>query len=634
MLDTRAKLEQAMANLYSIISVFQKDSILREEFRNLATNKYMPYIDYTKWYGFQTVFYESSYSYVCCPCGFQHEFLDYRDYNGNINEEVIEKIIKNIEAGKCPHVDNVPGAWVRDTGLTALLIAAGVGTEPTQFTQPTLWLSTPRLSEHVQTGLFKQNLYQIAFNKKSYKNCRYYFQHYINDYVLNGFFSETIPKLHKPIETAEIYQVNHEPCIEAFVRSGNKSLLETALGLTAEFGERIQIRYCRESEAFHYMVKHNLTEFVELFLEYVKQTNDPSLTEYCKRYGNIYYQSKTLNSMLEEKLPEINPKESSRDRINILKKQNQCRKKLRDKANEQQFPQALDNNLRNGSTSTESDLKEIVEVLDEFYEDFKSEIIAALKQIPNVKEECRKYIDKHLTYIAKKPHLLKIFLDLGVYSSDSNTATEYRVLTRIVENLNMYTCCVRDTISLLVRACEDLELLVDIVPFGLSQDICTWGMDPERAVSRVYRADFKEHGLFVGENGDFALNFAVPFLLECGIPASRHALEGALKADLHPAENAYIYSYMYSKSKKPLQARYACKSVEGLYQDRYAYIEEVFDKPKPLQIICREVLHTYHKGARIDYFMEKSGCPQTIKEFVLLKNLHHRWPDADIVLSP
>ena len=594
---------------------------IRQEFRNLATNKYMQDFNYRKWYGFQTVFYESSYSYVCCPCGFQHEFLDYRDYNGNINEEVIEKVIKNIEAGKCPHVGNVPKTWVRDTGLTALLIAAGVGTEPTQFTQRTLLLSTPRLSEHIQAGLLKQNLYQIAFNKKSYKSCRYYFQHYINDYVLNhymhypllvnGFFSETIPKLYKPIKTAEIYQVSHEPCLEAFVRSGNKSLLETALGLTAEFGDRIQIRYCRESEAFHYMVKHNLTEFVELFLEYVKQTNDPSLTEYCKRYGKIYYQSKTLNSMLEETLPQINPKESSRDRINILKKQNRCRKKLRDKANEQQFPQALDNNLRNGSTSTESDFKEMIEVLDEFYEDFKSEIIAALKQITNVKVECRNYIDKQLTYIAKKPHLLKIFLDLGVYNTDSTTATEYRVLIRIVENLNMYTCCVRDTIALLVRACKDLELLVDIVPFGLSQDICTWGMDPERAVSRVYRADVKEHGLFVSENCDFALNFAVPFLLECGIPAPRHALEGALKADLHPAGNVYIY--MYSKSKKPLQARYACKSVEGLYQDRYAYIEEFFDKPKPLQIICREVLHTYHKGARIDYFMEQSRCHKKLK---------------------
>ena len=524
---------------------------ITEEFRNLATNTYMHGFNYGKWYGFQTVFYESSYSYACCPCGFQHEFLDYRDYNGNINEEVIEKIINNIEAGKCPHVERVSEAWVRDTGLTALLIAAGVGTEPTQFTQ--YFEKRTLKSGYIQAGLFKQNLYQIAFNKKSFKNCRYYFQHYINDYILhypllvNGFFSETIPKLYKPIKTAEIYQVNHEPCLEAFVRSGNKSLLETALGLTAEFGDKIQIRYCRESEAFHYMVKHNLTEFVELFLEYVKQINDPLLTEYCKRYANMYNLSKPLNRMLAEKLQTIHPKEQSlgSDIVDILKKENQCKKKLRDKATEFQYTQALDNKLCNNITS--NDFMEMVEVLEEFYEDFNGEIIATLKQIPNVAEECVKFINEHLMDIVKKPYILKTIL--GVCTGNFNTTRAYKILVRIVSDLNMYTCCVRDTVELLVRAYTDLEQL-DVIPHGLRQDICTYRMKPFKTVSGTYRADCKERGLFMSENDDFALNFAVPFLLECGVPADRGVLEGALKEDLHPAEHGYIDQYL--KNARPL----------------------------------------------------------------------------------
>ena len=150
-------------------------------------------------------------------------------------------------------------------------------------------------------------MYQIAFNKKRYKSFRYYFQHYINDYIrhlrilVNRVFSETIPKLYKPIKTAEIYQVSQEPCLEAFIRAGDKKLLEIALGLTAEFGDRIRMSNQRESEAFHYMMKHDLLEFVELFLDYVKLTNDPSLTEYCMRYTNMYNLSETLTNILEKK---------------------------------------------------------------------------------------------------------------------------------------------------------------------------------------------------------------------------------------------------------------------------------------------------------------------------------------------
>ena len=37
---------------------------IKEEFRSLVTNKYMHHgFNYENWYSFQTVFYESSYSY-------------------------------------------------------------------------------------------------------------------------------------------------------------------------------------------------------------------------------------------------------------------------------------------------------------------------------------------------------------------------------------------------------------------------------------------------------------------------------------------------------------------------------------------------------------------------------------------
>ena len=599
---------------------------IQTELRFLVSCKHKYNLNYEKWYGFKTVFYESSYSYICCPCGFQHEFLDYIENNGNIDENIFAKIVRSIETGRCPHTDCVPNAWVRDTGLTALLIAAGVGAEPTPFTK--MFEKRTLKSGYIQAGIFKQNMYEIAFNKRNFKNCCYYFQRYFNDYVLHypiliGSFPGTIPTLYKPIKTAEIYQIVHEPCLEAFVKSGNKMLLETALGLTGKFGEIIQIRYCRESETFHYMMKHNLIEFVEMFVEYVKRIDDPSLAEYCMRYASMYNLSNTMKNILAEKLPKIKLDDSGLDVISILKKQNKCLKKLRREAIEHnQLEQESDNN--NDFAATGEDFSEMVELLEEFHEDFRTDIIDAMKQIPNVKRKCVEYIDKHLTDISKKPHILKEILDLRVGMDDCTNAVEHMILARIIDNLNLYTSCVRDTVELLVTTRKYLEHL-KVFSHGLRQDVCTYRMRPRKTVSGIYRADLKEHGLFVREKDDFALNFAVPFLLHCGIPATKDVLEDALKADLHPAEHAYIEQYLKNKN----QTHASCNGnfATNLYSNRYTDTEEYIDKPKPLQIICREVIHAYHKGA-VAFYLEQSSCPEPIKDFVLLRNLQHCGSDA------
>ena len=39
-------------------------------------NHYMTEVDYATKFAFKTVFYKSAYSYCCCPCGFEHEFVD------------------------------------------------------------------------------------------------------------------------------------------------------------------------------------------------------------------------------------------------------------------------------------------------------------------------------------------------------------------------------------------------------------------------------------------------------------------------------------------------------------------------------------------------------------------------------
>lgn len=113
-----------MSNLS--ILVMDKKSL----FRNLVTNKYLPDFDYfTRSFSFQTVFYLSPYSSHCCPCAFEHEYLDYIADSGEIDEDVYEKIVNCITDGKCPHVDAALYNYVTETKIYGIHIAAAVGTE-------------------------------------------------------------------------------------------------------------------------------------------------------------------------------------------------------------------------------------------------------------------------------------------------------------------------------------------------------------------------------------------------------------------------------------------------------------------------------------------------------------------------
>ena len=56
----------------------------------------MPDFNYRTNFQFQTLFYKSGYSYCCCACGFEHEFLEYIKDDGSIDEDLYEKVLQNI----------------------------------------------------------------------------------------------------------------------------------------------------------------------------------------------------------------------------------------------------------------------------------------------------------------------------------------------------------------------------------------------------------------------------------------------------------------------------------------------------------------------------------------------------------
>ena len=82
----------------------------RRIFRKLVTNQFSCLEDFGYFgqrFAFRTVFSKTSYSYCCCSCSFEHEYLGYLSDSGCINEHLYEKIVKSIVNGQCPHVVKV-----------------------------------------------------------------------------------------------------------------------------------------------------------------------------------------------------------------------------------------------------------------------------------------------------------------------------------------------------------------------------------------------------------------------------------------------------------------------------------------------------------------------------------------------
>ena len=102
---------------------------VKSTLRNLVTNQYMPDFNYRTNFQFQTLFYKSGYSYCCCACGFEHEYLEYIKDDGSIDEDLYEKVLQNILDGICEHTKDRPAEYLKVTCVSGLDIAAVVGTE-------------------------------------------------------------------------------------------------------------------------------------------------------------------------------------------------------------------------------------------------------------------------------------------------------------------------------------------------------------------------------------------------------------------------------------------------------------------------------------------------------------------------
>ena len=132
----------------------------RSVVRKLVTNGPIEGFDYvnTK-FSFGTLYKISKYTYQCCSCAFEHEYMDYIGHNGEINEEMYEKIVNSIIAGQCPHVnEGSDDDDTAETGIYAIAIALALGTE-------TLWDKTDVTKDKCRSTLFKVDPFMLAIKK-------------------------------------------------------------------------------------------------------------------------------------------------------------------------------------------------------------------------------------------------------------------------------------------------------------------------------------------------------------------------------------------------------------------------------------------------------------------------------------
>ena len=235
---------------------------------------------------------------------------------------------------------------------------------------------------------------------------------------------------------------------------------------------------------------------------------------------------------------------------------------------------------------------QLLSLLEHFHEDFKDEIVTALKLIPNIKETAINYLHLYADSNAEKPHVVKTIIELGVYEDNAKSASDTIKLCDL-ESISVYDNSARDNIKLVLSKNPDLRLIEEKLQSAIMKDADLPNWENSRPCPREYQMDAVEHGIFgfdhVQDTNNFALNFIVPFLMECGLPVERKTLLKALEEPLHPAEVAYMKDYL-------------CK-------------------PKMLTVACRETLRKHFKGCSLHHFLENSGCPQKLKDIVLLKQL-------------
>lgn len=545
---------------------------MEEVFWNLFSNRFMPGFNYIRHFSFKTVFYYSLQSYCLCECGFEHEYLDCILENGEVDKELYEKTLKNIANGKCPHVDKVDRSFVKETSISALHIAAAVGTEQAIID------SKNRIP--IYSGLFNLDPFQLAVLKQNIKIVSLYKQ--LDNYRRNIF--RDIIFSHKSVVPKASLKVNVVSTTVFSIRQGNRPLLRAILDLPVWFTDI----YMAFEEAF----RKKSIGMQEDLLKFIKQSMTYSLFAFQESAVSaiVYDQPRILHELVEV----IN---SASD--------NECLAFLAEVCNLLGRSDCA-SLIRHLHTLSHSELLEprkyrlrTLSLLNGDFGDYTEEISTKLKSSYQIIQDVNIRNEIGETRLHKSVILsnneVKFLLENGA-DVDSMTVAGNTPLLCLLSKRNYIPDVnkVRVTTELLLSENPSVSLNKSAVELAIDFDEYL-----EKTTLRHIRdhirdgellLDNKKHSLLGMEyDVNCSLTYFGPLLIESEFPVTKTVLYKALEKSLPSAENEYFHLCLSS--------------------------------PRSLKLSCRDVIRNYFERRKLHSFVENTDIPNQVKDFILLKDI-------------
>ena len=566
---------------------------IQQGFRNLVTGVFMNDFDYTERpFSFKTVFHITPYSYRCCSCSYEFEYVDYISDTGKINETMFEKLVQSVIDEQCPHVDSANEDYVTDTTIHGIHIVAVLETDEV-FQRHYIHRVAP-------SGIFGISPCHVAVLKgkpKSLQSTLEMYPYTGEDWTISYWYRSEGDQI-KIIESS---------FLELCVRKDNPCLLNTFITWAVEDGHvNMDI-----SKALRFAITHKLSDAQDILLRNLKDIAYRDEGCYrnvidCAVIAIILNEPKVLENVL--------------DVLSALKSLGDYSLELAELCLRLPRPECTDISEMFDIFCEESEPPEdtvhgLITLLSKYLDGEHDEIVVILKSIPEIEthinsadekeqtefNKCLSYTPASFIYDAPtpSPKMVRLLLDLG---SDINTPfpdgdTPLKFLLRErADKYSIYYENLRWTAEMLLNENPDFEeqepvnggsdsviklaLKVDTALVSLS---CEFGTDHPATM----KLDNSVNTYSRHEGARYALNFLVPLLIECGYPVNRDDLLEAESESLEPAE--------------------------------YDYIQRVLDRPRGLILMCRDVLRDHFKGRGIRYYVENIYVPESVKDFILLK---------------
>ena len=200
--------------------------------------------------------------------------------------------------------------------------------------------------------------------------------------------------------------------------------------------------------------------------------------------------------------------------------------------NNAQTTVVLDNRqMQEDSHDFQKDILELTSQLLSHYDEWKTEIVEALRRIPLTKRETDRNLNNYLTLPHMRNDFFKTVISLGgnvnFLSAFGKPAIDSMLKVKPINDVIM----VREKVAIMIYENPDLNLHNKSVRRALKRDMNFQGrafISRFRAnkLSCTYKTDAKIHGIFgYDAKSDFALNFMGPFLMECGFAVDRKEIE-------------------------------------------------------------------------------------------------------------